>query len=351
MLIEFECPNIAEYDAASGRYIVCGKRLVVSDDKIGEMIECGKCNQLVEVPFEAAQPTVQSQQSSSRDKSRPAVAATKAAGDKKRRRIAQKKSQVTEDVLPPPSDFLKFEFEKDSNAPSATYNSYENRCPKCGSPINKKGKCTECRYVEQKFPSAYLPVERIDMQLAGFQRWFCEILSEGVSLRMFEIAMHSLVTFLCIVLILLGVLISGSAGWTLVTTILIGLGVYVAFVFKGHQLRHNPRAQLAWFQKPIWNGILLVFRLTKWQNFDKRNKNRKIIDKRNAPLVDENFQMLEGLKGCQVLDLEGTLVTDRALRTLYGHRYLQCLVLRKTKVTAEGIMRLQQANPYTWIWY
>ena len=108
-------------------------------------------------------------------------------------------------------------------------------------------------------------------------------------------------------------------------------------------------AKLSWFQKPFWYGILFFLRASKWQGVERQGK-RRIVDKRNAPLVDQKLPYQEGFKNCQVLDLEGTLVTDQALRSLYGHKHLQCLVLRKTKVTQEGVMRLQQANPELWIW-
>jgi hypothetical protein len=56
------------------------------------------------------------------------------------------------------------------------------------------------------------------------------------------------------------------------------------------------------------------------------------------------------MAGCQVLDLEGCDVNDTGLDCLYGHRHLQCLVLRRTAVTREGAAMLQQSIPRLWIW-
>ena len=92
-------------------------------------------------------------------------------------------------------------------------------------------------------------------------------------------------------------------------------------------------------------------RRVNWQGYDSRNKGRGIINKRGAPIGDQQIAELENLHRCQVLDLEKTLISDAGLRSFYGLQNLHCLVLRKTNVTAEGVFRLQQANPKLWIWY
>ena len=53
MMIEFQCGNLMGYDKAVNRYIECGNRIIVSDEKVGEMVTCPKCQQQVEVPFES----------------------------------------------------------------------------------------------------------------------------------------------------------------------------------------------------------------------------------------------------------------------------------------------------------
>ena len=65
---------------------------------------------------------------------------------------------------------------------------------------------------------------------------------------------------------------------------------------------------------------------------------------------DVELAEIEELKNCQVLDLEGTRITDRSLQMLYGHKHLQCLVLKRTKTTHDAVFRLQQAQPRLWIW-
>ena len=342
MLIEFECSNIMDFDAATGRNVICQNRIVVAHDQIGAMIECTKCGQTVEVPFETD--TTKSSSSVQRDKTLPSVAASKKGkSNTQKNKRPVRNVGTTPDLLAPPSDIMSRDFSGDGGR---MLTATDNACPKCSAPMNSKGKCTQCRYVEQRFESAYLPIEKITLKRTGFQKWFCETLSEGVSMNVVALASH----FGIGLFFVLGAVASLMFGSYLsLFSLVVAVAFYGAFIYKGYQLRHNPRAKLAWFQKLIWNSLLRILRAKKWAGIENRRK-PNIVDKRNAPLTDEMFPAVEGLKTCQVLDLEATLVSDSSLRLLYGHKHLSCLVLRKTNVTAEGVMRLQQANPSLWIW-
>ncbi len=352
MLIEFFCTNITGFDAAAGRNKTCGQRLVVSHDQIGQLISCKKCNQQVEVPFDVAK-AKRSSDSASRKK-KPAVAATKSAKTTHKKKTPAPSKKINELGLADPidrvpTDVMTFEFEQDQV--SALYDSVEKRCPKCGGLINENGKCSACRYVEPVYASSYLPLDQINMQTAGFQRWLCEIFNEGVSIQMIELGLHCMLGILAAIIVVASLLVGGFGGKLAIGLVIVCAFFYMGFIYKGHQLTKNPRAKLAWFQKPLWNLVLYAARSMKWSAYDSRYKGRVIVDKRNAPIVDEKVPYLEGLGKCQVLDLEGTLITDKGLRHLYGLSNLHCLVLRKTKVTHEGVLRLQQANPRLWIWY
>jgi hypothetical protein len=67
-------------------------------------------------------------------------------------------------------------------------------------------------------------------------------------------------------------------------------------------------------------------------------------------LTDEELGKLQNLTEFEVLDLEGTPVTDAGLPTLYDYRNLQFIILRDTQTTGKGADALQQALPNTWIW-
>ena len=172
-----------------------------------------------------------------------------------------------------------------------------------------------------------------------------------MSIQLILIGFHVLMAVLGAVLIVCSVLVGGVTGFVMMAAIAVMAALYVGWVYKGYSLARNPGAKLAWFQKPVWNSLLLIARNMKWQGYDKRFKGRVVIDKRMAPIVDDQLPLLDGLTKAQVLDLEGTLITDSGLRHLYGLENLHCLVVRRTKVTPEAIFRLQQSNPKMWVWY
>lgn len=354
MLIEFYCTNQSEYDAATGRYSQCGHRVVCSDDKIGQLVKCDGCNQPVEVPFDIGKKKPKKNSAGKTKRSQPAVAATKPTKTSQKRPPKRVK-KINEKGLSAPkqtvaSDNLTFEFEQEQirNA----FGVEKKLCPKCGEQVKQNGRCSACNYIEPKYESATLPLDQIPMKLAGMQRWFCAIFNEGVSVGFIGMLLHVLMGLLSTILLASAFFIKNqSIAIALAVVVILSVLLYAGFIFKGYQLASNPRSKLAWFQKPVWNLILFFSRKLKWQRYDSTLKGRLVIERRGEPLVDEKVSSIEGLNRCQVLDLEGTLITDKALRQFYGLTNLSCLVLRKTNVTHEGVLRLQQANPRLWIWY
>jgi hypothetical protein len=79
-------------------------------------------------------------------------------------------------------------------------------------------------------------------------------------------------------------------------------------------------------------------------------KGRKIIDLRKNPIDDSELASLQDLRVCQVLDLEGSEITDMGLKALYPLTQLRCLVLKNTQVSREAVTMLQQHRPVLWIW-
>ena len=66
---------------------------------------------------------------------------------------------------------------------------------------------------------------------------------------------------------------------------------------------------------------------------------------------DREMASLENLDTLQVLDFEGTGITDQGLAALKHRRHIIFLVIRKTRVTGEGVWELQQTIPQACIWY
>lgn len=358
MLIEFRCTNLSDFDAAKGRYIECDELIIASDDKVGKLVKCPKCDQMVEVPlnYEGAESATRAGQADTqRSVGRSPVkqkadvrADAMVAQNIVKPAIAESATDRNADSLKPGNLFSDdVEDSAGSEGPRTVHDVNRKRCPQCGSSLDDHGKCSLCHYVEPQFESKTARLEDIHVQLAGFQLWVSEIVSEGASFSTIAVVASSLFAFACLILTLIAVLV-GEILWAVILACV--FVVYVLAVFKAWQLTKNPRARLNFWQRPFWNLVLSVARILNWQKYDNRYAGRKIINLRNAPIVDEKVAYLEDLGNCQVLDLENTLITDKGLVPLYGLNQLHCLVVRRTAVTQEGIFRLQQANPRLWIW-
>jgi hypothetical protein len=411
MLIEIQCGNFAGYDEAKREYVPCGERMIVSDEKVGQLVTCTKCHQDIEVPFgigtvsrsdaasedssdsknpaaktvkpvsEAPRKTPSSKtaakKSSSRDnlsKRKPGAAppnrrpaASKPPSPKPNSRSNQRQSTQSGEVFEegdlalaapvelPASDVMALSFGNPEESSTLAEDRNE-RCKKCGS-IAKKGRCTVCKHVEPQFEKLHQPMDEISIEPAGMQRWFCKTMNEGVSIKALEYGAHVGLGVLGFALIMLAVAclfgfgFGGFGGAILLIGVLSFAGLYVGLIFKGHQFLRDPHAKLAWFQRPFWDLMLAISRMMKWEGYDKSLKGRKIITIRDKAFGDNELAELAGLKNCQVLDLEGTSVTDRGLLQLYELNHLHCLVVRRTNVTHEAVFRLQQSYPRLWIWY
>ena len=66
---------------------------------------------------------------------------------------------------------------------------------------------------------------------------------------------------------------------------------------------------------------------------------------------DNDLMEHNDIKSVQVLDIQGTNLTDKGLLHLYDLKHLQCVVLRKTNVSPEAVFRFQQTFPRLWIWF
>lgn len=381
MLIEILCGNFSRFDPATGQYLECGEKLIVSDDAIGTFVKCTKCSQQVEVPFgietkpakkdSAPKPPPDrasrssSKQSSSgndevRKKRRKPKTGTGVEGKKRKRKPSQQPQDdgelklAAEEPRMKSPDVMAMDFEN-TEVQSTLVEDGHDRCTKCGN-VSKKGRCTVCHHVEQNFEKLHKDLDEIEIELVGFQRWFCRTMNEGASLGFLEYGAHIGLGILAALLIglsiasICGIAFGVVGGVLLLLAVILAILFYIGMVYKGKQFRKNPRARLAWFQKPIWNGVLVLARAMNWQGYDSSLKGRTIIKVREKHFGDNEIADLEDIQRCQVLDLQGTSVTDRGLLELYALKHLQCLVLKRTKVTPEGVFRLQQSFPRIWIW-
>ncbi len=356
MLIEFRCTNLSEFDADKGRYVECDELIIASDDNVGQLVKCSKCDQMVEVPFhqggtESARRTAEKARPSSTKRPVRQKMDLEADGPLGQTMAKPAQGEAADPLIAPIKTSGLFTDDVDNPVEQASptvHDIHRKRCPDCGSLLDDHGKCSLCRYVEPQFKSKTASLDDIGVQLAGFQLWISEITSDGVSFAMLAMVGSALLT-VAYVLLMVVTIVTGYWSVSMVAT---GLFLfYILCVHKAWQLTRNPRARLNFWQRPFWNLLLHLGRMFKWQKYDKQYAGRTIINLRNAPIVDDKVPYLEDLNKCQVLDLENTLITDKGLLPLYGLTQLQCLVVRRTGVTHEGVFRLQQANPRLWIWY
>ena len=353
MRFKIQCSNFSDFDPAAGKYVRCGEMASVSSDQVGQFVSCKKCGQQIEVIAQSASP-------------KPAPAKQRPAG--KSKRVRQPVSKGTQGDPSPSndgdlrmaaplkrerSDVMSMSFGDEQVASTLTEDQHE-RCSKCGN-ISKSGKCTVCHHVEQSFKRRKQP-DDVKIQLVGFQRWFCRTVNEGVSIKFLEMGFNIGLGLLAAGTTLLSILSICGVGFGIVAGIVLLLLticaslLYISMIIKGRQFTRDPGARLAWYQKPFWYAILAMARAMNWQNYDSKLKDRRITKVRDKMFGDAELAAVEGLKNCEVLDLEGTRVTDATIQMLYGHKHLRCLVLKGTNTTHEAVFRFQQSHPRLWIW-
>lgn len=345
MLIEIQCSNHSVFDAATGRFRVCGHRWMVDSSQIGAMVTCPSC----EEPLEVSRPEPPKSAESASNPTAPKTKAAPAKGNVQPNQGSPKR-KVASSVKK--NDVMELQFAEDQLEPSFAGNG--TRCKKCGSPA-PYGRCTVCRFVEPRFKNMHLPIDEIKMQPAGMQLWLSKTLSEGMSASVLATIGHvcAVVPILLGLLVAVLSLISGSivGGLIALVFVITLLLTYLSTTIKAYQFLRNPRTQLGFFQKPFWNFILWLARRGNWENYDQRLKGRRVVKVNERGFTDAQLETVEGIRTAQVLDLENTQVSDRCVAVLYRLEHLQCLVLRKTNVTHDAVVRLQQTFPKLWIWY
>lgn len=295
MLIQFRCGNYSRFDEKTGQHEVCGQQMEADRGDVGLIVTCPRCGTDCEVP-------------------------------------AAKKSRSDAAMAPAVRGNLK-------------------RCQKCGGNLDAKGSCTKCNWIRPRFDKSKMSLDEMPMEPAGMTLWFFDIMSEAIPMRAMTIILNIVVPFLTVSAMVFSlVLFGGFVGGLLFLIAFLALLFYVGLAFKGYQFLTDGNAQLAWFQKPIWNGILAWCRSKKWQGLDNSARDRNVLIFRNESITDQELAVMKGLKNVQVLDLEGTLITDEGIKQLYQCRHLQCLVVRNTKVSHLAVTRLQQSFPKLWIW-
>lgn len=322
MPIKVQCKR-AVVDPETNQRRACGNAFKVADSLAGKVIRCPQCKQGIQVADPSKVPATETNRPNAPVESMAPMAAKQGVMDQ----------EVTQ-------------------ASSGQYRKVAV-CSECGKPVSG-AVCRSCGY-RQNRPSDQ-SIDQIKPQPCGMQLWLCQTISQALPVKMMVLVIHfAMLAFALLVGVstIIGMTnqsVSIIAGLALLMLVMMFLIVYLAFTFKSYQFLMQPGAQLAWFQKPLWNMVLGVARGKNWRDYDSRLSNRVVVTADDPQLGDADVFELPEIRRAQVLDLEGTLLTDAGLKSLYLLKNLECLVLRKTQVTAAEVYRFQQAFPSVWIW-
>ncbi len=354
MHVQFRCPNILP--DALGEKRPCGRQLRAPRDKAGRLAKCPQCGSKVKIPTRSdpqfrtdAQlpaPTVDDQMAGAD------------AEDSLNLRVAQ--DDFDDPILDGAARPGAIETKRGrrnngpkANSRTANFLPLDNvsRCRKCGKKTDKRGYCDSCNYSSGSREKATgKPIDDIKIKSTGMQLWLSKVVAEGVPPGILVVAIHFM--FTAFIVAALFVVFTGTSGLMFVAATAFVMGIaffYIATTWKTRQFHHDPHTQLAWFQRPFWDGILWYCRKNKWA--DPKNPDRVVIDGRDSSMSNQELDKVKNLKAASVLDLEGTRITDEAFRYFYRIDNLQCLVLKDTAVSHEAVFRLQQTRPNLWIWY
>ena len=267
----------------------------------------------------------------------------------------QQRRRKPADANPGRRDIMAVDFQSEEVSKGLVRDQQE-RCKKCGNQV-ENARCVVCFHVDSKFEKLHCPLPDIEIQVAGCQRWLQKTMSEGVSVKFIVLAGNLLVGAMALmlagisVLFLMGLGLGPIVGGVLLFLTIVSTCFYLGVVYKSRQFMRKPVAQLAWFQRPFWRSMLFLSRFMKWERYDGELKGRRVITVRDRMFGDNDIMEHEGIKNVQVLDIQGTNLTDQGLLNLYDLKHLQCVVLRGTNVSPEAVFRFQQTYPRLWIWY
>lgn len=229
--------------------------------------------------------------------------------------------------------------EADAEADTETDNE-QTECPACGVMIAAgEFECRSCRFNLQvgRRVEDFSGEEHFSGTV-GFERYILKRMHHTESLASVVVWFHVGFAFL------LGIVCLVLRQWWI--QILIPVTVlYIAY----HSLSHSNR----FFYRGksfIWWLFLRTGRLLRWRRFSGMKK-RMSWKSHDPSFSDERLAAKEDLSEFNVIDLQGTGITDAGLKPFEYLPVLEFLILKKTNVTRRGVAELQLTIPDTCIWY
>lgn len=210
-------------------------------------------------------------------------------------------------------------------------------CPNCGATLPPDGMfCIECGYHMGLKRVLHGELSDLDLDLSvGYVRWFRRQLAEGESgAGVFWLA-HALVL---IVLSVIGVV--GHPNWWIpVGLVAAGYAAFWLWIFK--------MGGWHFLGKRFWDWRLWWLRRFVWS----RLPGYQYIQRHDRQFGDEQLAEIQDLQQVRVLDLEGSGISDRSLFAFQNCERLQAAVVQGTRMTKDGVLRLQIMKPDISIWH
>jgi len=223
----------------------------------------------------------------------------------------------------------------------AKHKTAEEPCPNCGAQLPPDGMlCVECGY--HLVLKRVLQADLRDMELdgaSGFQRWMNKQIAEGESVTGMLWILHAV---LLVIAIAIGLMFSPIGWWV------VGPAYAVYFLL------------VIWIQKSkvylrlgdsVWNWMLRRHQRRGWREASPPFRKRNAFVSHDREFNDQALGEVPNMEELEVLDLQGTGITDAALYHIQYCAALKYAVLRGTKVTAQGAKRLQVMKPDLYIWF
>ena len=225
-------------------------------------------------------------------------------------------------------------------------------CPNCNAPMPRdEDLCDACGY--HRILKKVLDMDGIHRPktATGFERLIAPQLTEGETvtnlLLWLKIAGFFVLAFILFLII-------GTPGPVLV---LLAAGGY--FAYRWWRATQAAEAEDRDGEPDVNRDPVSIFLWTLWLWWNRtmgwRSPTAPYAPLRSLTLRDPQFSDVDlresdEIANYEVLDLEGTGITDNGIHFLATQKQLRFVVLRRTKVTAAGLQRLQQALPDATLW-
>lgn len=235
-------------------------------------------------------------------------------------------------------------------------------CPKCNTQLPPGMLlCEECGYhtgLKQQFPAlAKRSVDTGEPPPTGLDQWVSrQVVGGGPSPKhamRWVLAGAALFAGLG-ALTVTGILFLMMGAWAICLVVPAGMLFAAAVIgFFFYQKKNAAAAEKGrkGVEQAIWSSMLVVLRAIGWRSIAPPFSQFRMLDVRNTAFGDADLTSLKNPQEYEVLDLEGTRVTDAALPYMAAMPKLKFLSVRRTGVTEQGAWNLQRAKTDLWLWY